>query len=270
MEYLKDPKIIGGAVFVIIVVVLVFMFLSKSSFSPTLLTPMEQLNNLQPNSFPPLNQPDSGGINLEKPDVPEEIGFAMIYPQGTGVGMSKNDSNSFYPGNPNSLLTDYNIPEAYGEPSLIDSNSAANGSRIIKIKDTGNQMLFKPVDETTKSIYAGAYYLADVQKGDTLINGTENINYNSSPFDPEQNLKLQSSVGKESSLANCETRYPNVIKYNGMCITEGDIPYGQVVNNKVNPRLVSRWESYTGNYSRENALQSIDGLLYPTLNVNTN
>jgi FkbM family methyltransferase len=44
----------------------------------------------------------------------------------------------------------------------------------------------------------------------------------------------------------------------------------QIVNGKVNPRLVSRWQSYTGDYNREAALAPIDGLLYPTLNVLTN
>ena len=61
----------------------------------------------------------------------------------------------------------------------------------------------------------------------------------------------------------------NIEKYGDFCITEVDIPYGQVVNGKVNPRLVSRWESYTGQYSRDAALEPIDGLLYPNLNVLT-
>ena len=243
---------------------------SKSSFKSTLITPMDQLDQTQPKSFPSLNDkqtPPEEHINLESPVVPEEIGLAMVYPQGTGVGMSKNDSNSFYGSNPGPLLTDYTQPESYGEPNIIDPEYTTQGSHIIKIKNTGSQMMYKPSDESTRSTFAGAYNTADVQDGSTLINGTQQVNYNDVPFQPEQNLKLQSSPGQTSSLPNCETTYPNVVKYGDMCITQGDIPYGKVVDDKVNPRLVSRWESYTGNYSREDALQPIDGLLYPNLNV---
>jgi hypothetical protein len=84
-----------------------------------------------------------------------------------------------------------------------------------------------------------------------------------------ENLVIQTSPGQTSTLPNCEQTYPNVVKYKDFCITEGDIPYGQVVDGRVNPRLVSRWESYTGDYSREAALQNIDGVLYPELNVLT-
>ena len=101
----------------------------------------------------------------------------------------------------------------------------------------------------------------------SFLYGNENINYSDS-FNPDDNLKIQTSPGQSSTLTNCETTYPNVVKYNDFCITAGDIPYGQVVDGKVNPRLVSRWESLTGNYSREEALAPIDGVLYPQLNTN--
>jgi hypothetical protein len=50
-----------------------------------------------------------------------------------------------------------------------------------------------------------------------------------------------------------------------MCITEGDIPYTKTIDGKVNPRLVSRWESYTGDYSASEALKAKGGLLFPEI-----
>jgi hypothetical protein len=130
--------------------------------------------------------------------------------------------------------------------------------------------MYQPVDESIKDVYASSGSANEVQTGKLFINGSDIINY-SSQFEPEQNLKIQSSPGQyNTSPADCETTYPKTVKYNNSCITEGDIPYGQVVNNKVNPRLVSRWESFTGDYSREQALQQVDGVLYPDLKVLTN
>jgi len=193
----------------------------------------------------------------------------MVYPQGTGVGMSKSDSNSFQPGNPGSLLTDYKIPESYGESSLSDPyglKGADQGARIIRIDSTGNQLSFKPVDEAENQFFSPAYSTGLVDKGLQLINNNTPTDYTDT-FIPSDNLKLQAAPGQMSSLPNCESTYPNTVKYNDFCITEGDIPYGQVVDNKVNPRLVSRWESFTGDYSRQDALAPIDGTLYPTLSV---
>ena len=119
-------------------------------------------------------------------------------------------------------------------------------------------------------MYAAAYSKnGEVQNGPALINGAKNINYMDS-YVPENNLILQSSPGQDSSMNNCESTYPNTEQIDGLCITDGDIPYGKIVNGKVNPRLVSRWESYTGMYNRQAALDQIDGLLYPALNVLTN
>jgi hypothetical protein len=252
------------------VILLVVYFIKKSKVSKfNKVLGDAPLTKEQPKSFPPIDQPDSGGITLAEPDVPEEIGLAMVYPQGDGVGMSKDDSNSFYPTKPGTLLTDHIIPESYAESSLADPtgiNGADQGSRIIKIKSTGNQMNFKPTDDALDKSYARAYSDGEVQVGSTLINYAQPINYQDT-YNPDDNLLLQTSPGQESDLNNCETTYPKVVKYKDFCITEGDIPYGQVVDGKVNPRLVSRWESFTGDYSREEALQDIDGLLYPTLNV---
>jgi len=257
--------------FLIATVVLVALIVMKSvsSFKTTLVTPFEQLDDSQPKNFTPLNEDDTGGIHLEPPVVPEEIGLAMKYPQGTGVSMSKGDSNSFEPGNPGPLLTDYTTPESYGESSLTGTNGAGQGARILKLKNTGNQMAYKPVDEIMDQPYAQAYSSGEVNVSDSvLINGSKPVNYTDN-FNPEDNLTLQASPGQSSDLPNCETTYPHVLKYGNYCITEGDIPYGQTVNGKVNPRLVSRWESFTGDYSRENALSPIDGVLYPNLGVVT-
>ena len=148
------------------------------------------------------------------------------------------------------------------------TKGAEQGCRILKLTDTGDQMKYQPVEECGKSKYAAAYTEGEVSKGLAYINGSSPIEYADS-FNPEDKLGLRTSAGQQSSLPNCEERYPNVVKYNDLCITEGDIPYGQVVDGKVNPRLVSRWESFTGDYSREEALSPIDGVLYPNLSVMT-
>jgi len=268
MEYLKKPWVIALIVCIIIAVVFLIIGFKKQSFRNVLIS--NNFDATPPKQFSPLDLNASDEIPLSPPVIPEEIGLAMAYPQGSGVGMSNTDSNSFEPSNPNSLLTDYSIPQAYGESNLSDpmgTNGADQGARILKIKNTGNQMAYKPVDESLTSTFAQAYSPSgDVQGGVTLLSGNQQINYTDN-FNPEQNLTLQTSPGQESTLNNCETYYPNTVKYNDLCITEGDIPYGQVVDGKVNPRLVSRWESFTGNYSRPAALEPIDGLLYPRLNA---
>jgi hypothetical protein len=187
--------------------------------------------------------------------------------------MDKKDSNSFAKNNKDVLLTDYSIPQAYGESSLTDPTGelgANQGARVIKLKSTGSQSKFKPLDETRHSVYATAYAdSGEVQNGEVFLNESDNMDYTDS-FVPESALGIQTSPGQMSSLDNCEATYPKVEKYKDFCITDGDIPYGQVVNGKVNPRLVSRWESYTGNYSKEEALKQTSGLLFPTLNASNN
>jgi hypothetical protein len=273
MELLKNNWPIVLAVVVVVISMLVYLLTStpkKSTFKNTLITPMDQIDPTPPQMFPSLSERETGGIQLESPTVPEEIGFAMVYPQGSGVGMVKSDSNAFTPDKPGPLLTDYSIPESYGESSLADptgANGAGEGARVLRIKSTGDQLLYKANDESVGEIFASAYTDGEVQAGSNrLINNTKYLDYNNG-YNPDKNLRLQASTGQESSLSNCETWYPNTVKYKDMCITEGDIPYGQVVNNKVNPRLVSRWQSYTGDYSREEALNPIDGVLYPNLGV---
>ena len=255
----------------IVAVLIIFMVTrgEKGKFNDQLSG--QPITDQQPSSFPAVQADVPGVFKLAKPDVPEEIGLAMVYPQGDGVGMSKSDSNSFYPNKPGPLLTDHVGPESYGESSLADpsgSKGADQGCRVIRLTNTGNQMNYKPTDENCSNIYAAAYSDGEVQKGNQLIQGNAQIDYSDS-FKPEQNLLIQTSPGQQSNLPNCEQTYPNVVKYNDLCITEGDIPYGQVVDGKVNPRLVSRWQSFTGDYSREEALNPIDGVLYPNLNVIT-
>jgi len=260
-----DKKII--AIISIILTYIVYVKFIKSQFNDELVS--TNITDQQPKSFPKINEPVSNFSKLYPPDVPEEIGLAHVYPQGQGVGMNKSDSNSFEPDKPGPLLTDYTIPESYGESSLSDPNGfngADQGARILKIKNNGSQINYKPMDEAENQFYSAAYYNGEVQNGLELVNGSAFINYQDD-FKPSDNLKLQSSPGQTTTIANCETTYPNVIKYNNLCITEGDIPYGQVVDNKVNPRLVSRWQSYTGDYSREEALGPLDGTLYPNLSV---
>jgi hypothetical protein len=264
MDNKKEVLISVVTIFVLYIILKALIF--KNNFNPNLIN--YNLTDTQPLSFPPLNKPSTLAPPI-RPDVPEEIGLAMAYPQGSGVGMDKSDSNSFEPSNPGPLLTDYSIPEAYGESSLTDptgKRGASQGARIIKIKNTGNQLNYKPMDETEETTYSAAYTDTEVNTGRFLINGSQDIDYTDN-YVPENNLGLEISPGQYGDLTSCEKTYPNVVKYNGACITEGDIPYGQVVNGKVNPRLVSRWESYTGDYSREEALQDVDGLLYPELNI---
>jgi len=270
IEFIKKNKILVIIVLVIAVVGILALagVFNKSPFKNVLIS--NTYDRIPPKEFPPLSELDSGGISLAPPVVPEEIGLAMVYPQGSGVGMSKDDSNSFEPTNPGPLLTNYTIPESYGESSLSDpmgTNGAGQGARVLKIKSTGNQMMYQPIDESLPGNFAEAYSDGgSVQDGSTLINNSSPINYNND-YNPNNNLSLQTSPGQMSTIPNCESTYPNVVKYGDLCITTGDIPYGQVVDGIVNPRLVSRWESFTGDYSRQAALTPIDGVLYPNLNV---
>ena len=287
LNIFKNNNILIIAILVISVLIGLLSYYAikdnKSSFNEDLQVPLEQLSEEQPKKFPVLETPietpkvkvtendyqNYDFKQLVKPDVPEEIGLSMVYPQGQGVGMNKSDSNSFTTSKPGPLLSDHITPESYGASSLSDpygNNGSSEGARIIQLNNAGNQLNYKPVDETENDKFAVAYNTGEITSGPVFVSGSE-MNYNDQ-FIPEQQLKLKVAPGQQGT-ANCEETYPNVVKYNGSCITKGDIPYGKVVNGEVNPRLVSRWESYTGNYSRENALSPIDGTMYPTLNVTT-
>ena len=273
-KYRNQPTsvLIKDLLITLVIVVVISLVINwfnsrKSKFNNLLIN--NNLNQIPPKDFPNLGVDNVDNLPLLPATVKEETGLAMIYPQGSGVGMSDSDSNSFTISNPGPLLTDYSIPEAYGESSLADPtgvNGASQGVRIIKLNGTGDQLSFKPFDEAESTLYSAAYTPGEVQNGKMLINGSKFINYNDS-FNPETQLSLETSPGQTSTLNNCEQTYPNVEKYGEFCITDGDIPYGKVVNGKVNPRLVSRWQSYTGDYSRQQALAPIDGVLYPKLNI---
>ena len=253
---------------VISTVVTIFIYTQfvKSQFNDKLIN--TNLTDEQPLKFPSIETVVSNFSKLVPPVVPEEIGLAMVYPQGQGVGMNRSDSNSFEPTNPGSLLTDYRIPESYGESSLSDpygNKGSEQSARILRINSTGDQLNYKPTENN--DYYSAAYTSEMVEKGNVkLINNNKPINYQDN-YIPSDNLKLEASPGQMSTLNNCEQTYPNTTKYNNFCITKGDIPYGQVVNNQVNPRLVDRWQSFTGDYSRQEALGILDGTLYPTLGV---
>ena len=91
----KSPWVIGIAIVVLTIIILFFSgAFKKSGFKTTLITPMDQIEPIPPMKFSPLSQ-KIDGISLAQPVVPEEIGLAMLYPQGAGASMSKKDSNSF-------------------------------------------------------------------------------------------------------------------------------------------------------------------------------
>jgi hypothetical protein len=269
-KFLSENPLVVGMVLLIVFFVVLFVMLRKrvtSKFNDLLINNV--LTQIPPKDFPPLDVNNVDNLPLLPATIKEETGLGMLYPQGAGVSMSDTDSNSFNNNQPGPLLTDYSIPEAYGESSFTDPtgmNGASEGVRVLKLKATGNQLNFKPLDESENKLYSSAYTPGEVQSGQKLINGAGFINYSDS-FDPESQLGLSTSPGQSSTLNNCEQTYPNVEKYGQFCITDGDIPYGKVVNGKVNPRLVSRWESYTGDYSRQEALAPIDGTLYPKLST---
>jgi hypothetical protein len=49
-------------------------------------------------------------------------------------------------------------------------------------------------------------------------------------------------------------------------IFEKNVFIRKIINGKVNPRLVSRWESYTGEYNPRDVLNNTkSGVLYPTI-----
>ena len=260
------PKMCIYIVSAIVFCVIVYFIYQKSKFTGLLVN--NNLTGMQPMSASPLAQRVGKMPPLSDPDVPEEIGLAIKYPQGVGVGMDKSDSNSFQPGNPGPLLTNYTVPESYGASSLTDPDGvkgADKGARVIRMTNKGHPLIFKPRDEADSKVYAAAYSSGEVTEGYSFMPGVDKMNY-SDDFNPENNLVIQTSPGQESGgRSECEKTYPNVVKYGEFCITAGDIPYGKVVDGKVNPRLVSRWESYTGNYSTRDALENIDGLLYPAL-----
>ena len=249
----------------ILLILALFLYLmnQKSRFNVDLVS--TKYTNAQPMSFTPLTTPVGKNMPLAPPTVAEEIGLGYAYPQGNGVSMSPFDSDSFAPGG--TLMVEHLVPQSYGDSNYI--NTVFNdGSKIIKLKSAGNQSNFKPMDSNIEETFAShRQHNIGVEAGSTtLIPGNEYIDY-SDNFNPEKNLKIENSPGKEAFLSPCEDTYPRAVNVGKYCITAGDIPYGKVVNGRVNPRLVSRWESYTGKYDPAVALEGIDGTLYPRLAI---
>jgi hypothetical protein len=270
-----DKRILISGIIVVIGVVLflLYYYVLKSGFNNVL---NGNVNDLVPKIFPELVSPpkenvivtpnDPSGIvsgvpsqeqriTPPKADIPEEAGFPIY---GKGVSTDPLDSNVFESENVSGKLhVEYPQNESFGESMYSDQY----GSRIIKLKNTGSQLSFKGLDESQRKYVSGAYGKEGIQFGYTLMgNG---IDY-SSTFDPKNGLKLEASPGSYSLSSECESTYPNTVLSNGACLTAGDIPYDSIVNGKVNPRLVSRWESYTGNYNPQEVLQG-NTTLFPVV-----
>lgn len=196
-------------------------------------------------------------IPLFPPDVPEERAFAIY---GGGVSMDRLDSDVL-PGGP--LHIEFKKNESVGE-SPYSSNY---GSRIIKIGSAGVQSNFKPSECCISKSYSTPHNY-EMQSCGYLLQNSRYIDY-SDNFVPSDNIKLEESPGKYSDSEYCENTLPNV-QYDpeiGACLTAGDIPYRSSVNGRVNPRLLSRWQSYTGSYDPIEILASTsDGALYPVIN----
>ena len=196
MQLIKNPLVIGIAIAIVVIIIVVSVVASKKSgFKTTLITPASQIEPIPPMKFTALGSKEQASeeIPLVEPVVPEEIGLAMIWPQGAGASMDKRDSNSFEPSKPGPLLTDYTIPESYGESSLTDplgQHGAGYGARILTIKDTGNQLDFKPVDESMTSLFAHSYgNNGEVQTGSALINNAKPVNYDNN-FNTSCSIRL--------------------------------------------------------------------------------
>ena len=101
-EFIKKNQI-SVIILVFLIVCAVMLIVNREKFNTTLSG--EPINNQTPKHFPKLNEQVGSFPPLAPPTVPEEIGLAMKYPQGTGVGMNVLDSNSFYPTKPGPLLT---------------------------------------------------------------------------------------------------------------------------------------------------------------------
>lgn len=274
LKKIDKRLLISGAVVIIgIVLFLLYHFLLKSGFNNVL---NGDINDSVPKIFPDLVLPPKENVIIApndtsvsllgdsskeqrilppKADIPEEAGF-NIY--GKGSSTDPMDSNVFQSENvPGSLHVEYPQNESFGESMYSDSF----GSRIIKLKSAGSQSGFKGLDESQNKYVSGAYGMEGVQSGYTLMgNG---VNY-SSDFIPKTGLKLEASPGSYSLSSECESTYPNTVLSNGACLTAGDIPYDSIVNGKVNPRLVSRWESYTGSYDPQEVLKG-NSTLFPVV-----
>jgi len=281
----NNLKYIGG-LFVLIVIIYFVLNNStnKSSFNNVLsggpideLIPInfKKLQNKSNNKFNKLEEQETlsnkyegyvntpQNISLVEPDLPEEKGFPIY---GKGASMDVRDSNILNKIDDNVLHTGFLKNESIGESTFSDKY----GSRILKINSVGIQDNFKPVDEAEKKFFSASYDNFEkklTQTGFDFLNDKDDfINYDDS-FNPSNNIKIEASPGTFTESDKCENTLPRTIKGDqGACYTEGDIPYDSIINGKVNPRLVSRWQSYTGDYDPQDVLNyTKSGVLYPTI-----
>jgi len=232
---------------VFLVLLLLFIFTQKKSgFNDVLDGQINTITPIIPDSY----NTCSNDISLLRPDVPEERAFPLY---GAGASMDRDDSNTTANINKSdSLHTLFKVNESIGESPFSQNIN----SRIIKIKDVGKQNMFNAFE---KNFYTAAFV------NNTILDNKKFVTQQYDDYNPSNNLLLESSPGSvNNSEVNCESTYPKVVNFNGMCLTEGDIPYEQIVNGKVNPRLVSRWESFTGQYDPNQVLLT-NGLLYPVI-----
>ena len=232
---------------VFLVLLLLFIFTQKKSGFNDVLD--GQINN----NTPVIQDMYTSGndITLLPPDVAEERAFPLY---GDGVSMDRADSNIIQNSkNLGPLHTSFKVRESSGESSFTENIN----SRIIKIKNAGKQNIFNGFEE----VFYPAAFINNTFLNNKFVSSNQYDDYN-----PNDNLILESSPGSVNcnQQVNCESTYPKVVNFNGMCLTEGDIPYEQIVNGKVNPRLVSRWESFTGDYDPNKIILN-NGLLYPII-----
>jgi hypothetical protein len=291
------PYIIGG---IVLILILFFVFFnnkgtnigntgSVSKFNNVLKGDSGSINDLTPvllnpkNDYSSISNNNSNNINVEpegvtevlpeilelninknirllKPDVREEDGFPLY---GAGVSMERNDSNVLNSTNDNGPLhTSLSKNESIGESVYTDQY----GSRILKINSTGSQSNFKATDEAEYRKYAAAYNNEiEIPLGEYFLNNNTFVNYTDN-FVPDNNILTEASPGSMTESTNCEQTLPRTTKSSGYCLSDVDLPYKEVTNGKVNPRLVSRWESYTGNYDPQAVVNSSgSGNLFPKI-----
>jgi hypothetical protein len=288
------PYIIGGGI-VLLIIIFYFVFFNKNTgntgsvsrfnnvlkgnindLTPVLLNTKNDYSDYSEYSQTNINTPSpqpqgvtevvpeilevgiNKNIRLLKPDVPEEDGFPLY---GGGVSMDRNDSDVLISTNDNGPLhTSLLKNESIGESMYTDQF----GSRIVKIKNTGSQSNFKGFDESESTNYSAAYNNNTlVQTGYNFINNNTFINYGDD-FVPDNNILTEGSPGSMTATPNCEQTLPRTTKSGDYCLSDVDLPYKEVTNGKVNPRLVSRWESYTGMYDPQAVINdSHSGNLFP-------
>lgn len=175
-----------------------------------------------------------GTTHVPEPVLREEVG-SQAYPQGHGVGMNISDSNALPPKKV-LLMSNTELPQAYGESSLADGmgkKGTSDGCRVLELKSMGNQDMFKPFSKGANN--------------HTFVSPKDIISYGSDWRPSKEGLRLACSAGKSAPNTPCQDWLPNNFKVDGVCVTAGDLPYDNP--NLPNPRMVSRPEFFTGDFS---------------------